>query len=1093
MSTPSCRELPDYTKKQIKKAFPDLLERDMSTRRAMALMQKVEAAKVRHAEKALNEKAAKMANRATMDYIAVDRLGEAHKLHPGNRHRVEAFLSNWIGIHYGALNINSKITNIGAVRDRLLNLRRLGGNLVSLLVDFQTNKGVNRLTDRFRALAKSKGILADEADMLLMRSREVGAIAKIQASTELHDAGIAHLKAVYDDYVEEMKGKGFSEPEVEEMLKAAHDIYARMDSVRVIAESAGLDIGSVESIGYVPRIFTPAASKHIKAAEKDLATSLYDQMNKSPNVEQVSYAFQESRKTWNYIPEDEFLISSFLGVPPEKLREMVLDSSLARYIHKNLDPDAIDDLIDTGLLSKVPMFSDQMAKFVMSQYSDLPFKEMSEVLITDPKMLYQSYRNALQKAAGDSLMMKAIVEDGIPSGWAATPQMIKANPDLYKDYVKLNVDDIKKTYNAYTGEDLHIQPEVHGTYMALQEIVRSPEHMSTVASIFRSLGGLLIQSALIQPGYVLRNLGTNIIGSFALGNNLARVWGAYSDVTRVMREGTGWMDDTQKIYRMGGDLVSKKRFFEETYLHNGNSFVPNTSDLKAGDMKGFGNIKRGLGYLINYSQAHGFIRPKKPTDNWAEGFTYVLEQLKASQDVVFSKLAFVSQLNESAFKWSTLMSRADTSAGNRVGQFMQATKGYAKSDFGEEMRTVDNFFYMWDDVGKIPDFTGKFVMPFAQTLMKTPPAVLRHAMTNPRAYINYMRVRQFINQSSAEDENLPEAGVAQWKKDAGLLNLYKDPESGNWVSAMTNSFDPIYDATTFAGKTMRRIMATQGKYGDATTEEQYRFIQEKYSFKDFLAEGLKNAPPITRSLVEAYTGIDVRTGQNKELMEKFIKPSDTFAGVRMNSVVKGILASYPPIDNFNRANIGDMFGTPEVYDPKNPFKPLVESTNSPLTGVQNTSAQGLERYMPELQRGVALAIRSTGIPITVLDTARQTQFTQAMFSKVHSDVKKELKDVSYKLYSGKIRDKAEIDNLYAQARKVSEIEFKMQVTDLRLKLWMQQNNVPTKDVWDKLARGGYNELPPIGQAEADKMALEYAEQLAKIDSRYNEVVNRFKK
>jgi hypothetical protein len=76
---------------------------------------------------------------------------------------------------------------------------------------------------------------------------------------------------------------------------------------------------------------------------------------------------------------------------------------------------------------------------------------------------------------------------------------------------------------------------------------------------------------------------------------------------------------------------------------------------------------------------------------------------------------------------------------------------------------------------------------------------------------------------------------------------------------------------------------------------------------------------------------------------------------------------------------------------------------------------------------------------------------------------------------------------------VVEIEYKMQVTDMRLRLWMQQHNVPTKDVWDKLAKGGYAELPGLGQADADRMAIEYAEQLAKIDKRYDEVVRKFKK
>ena len=1093
INNPACEPLNDYVKERIKKSFKSDLDRDEATRRALALQAKLDAASVKFKEKALNEAAAVASNRAVMDNILVERLGKANNINPGNRLRVEAFLSNWIGIHYGAINANAKLTDVGAVRGRLLEARRLGSNITSLLVDFQTNKGVNRLTDRFRVIAKAKGITGTEADLLLTRAREMGGIAKHQSDRIMHEAGRAYLQNKFSLFTQDMISKGFTQPEVDELLSLSHDIFSRMNSVRVLSESMGVNVGYTEGIGFVPRMFTPSAQKGITAAERDLATSLYDQLQLNSNPESLSYAFQKSRSTFNYIPEDEFLISHFLDVRPTELRELIKESKLAEFMHNKLSPGEIDNLVDSGLLSKVPMFSDEMAKYVISQYGELPFKEISEVLVTNPNQLYQAYRDALQKASGNSLMLKQIVEDGARSGWSVTPQRIKEAPDVYKDYVLLTADDIKKGYNAYAGKDIYVHPEVLGTYKALQDVVTSPEKMGTVANIMHSLGGLLIQSMLIQPGYVLRNLGQNIIGSFAVGNNLLRSYEGYSDVVKAMRSGLEGLDDVTATYKMGGELVTKRRLFEESFLHLGNNFAPLSNELKAGELKGFGNFQRGLGYLINYTQAHGLIRPAKPTDSWAEGLSYALEQLKNIQSVPFSYMAFAAQLNESAFKWSTIMSRADNSAGNRIGQFFQATKGVALDDFAEEMREIDKFFFMWDDVGKIPDFVGRNVMPFAQVLMKSPPAVFRHAMKNPKAYMNYIRVRQFMNEGAAEDgEELPEAGIAQWKIDGGLINLWKDPQTNNWVGLMSNSFDPISDATIFFGKTARRIKATQGVY-TGTTEEQYRFAQEKYSFKDFIAESLKNTPPITRALTEAATGIDVRTGQNIDTSEKFITAHQTFLGYYHHPFIRSLMTMYPPLDNFNNANFFNMFGVPEVTDPRNPLTPIIEGTRSPLTGNQRYEARGKERYLPEMQTAIALAVRSLGIPLTVVDAARQVQFNQSSFSKIQGDLTKNIKEMSYLLYSAKVKDRAEIDRIYADVKQARDMEFKMQITDLRLKLWMVKHGVPPKDVWEKIARGGFNDLPPLAQDEAERLALDYTKQLAKDDSRYNEVIKRFKK
>jgi len=1061
-------------------------ERDDALKRAQRIAKLQEAASVKYKDVIAAETANKASNRAFMDSVVNQRFGKINDLNPANRYRVEAFLANWIGVAYSKLN-TGKLSNIGQVRDRLLELRRYGTNIIDLLVDYKRNEGIGALHTTFNNIAKKYGIQGSEANNLLLKAIEVGEIPQQKVARNIHAAGHAFLDARYNNFVQELAGKGFQSQEIEEILASAHRITAKFDSVRMLAQSMGLDVGYVDGIGYMPRMFTPAGSKHIKGFVKDEAATLYEEYIRNPNPLSLQYAFSKSRDTFHYIPEDEFLVSTLVGVKPEELRQMIVDNTFVKHLHENVSKPMLDNLVDTGLLSKVPMFSEEMVDYVKQQYGNLPFKQMEEILNTNPEQLYSQYKELLGKAAGESLMMKTLTEEGIAHGWSATPDMIAQNPKMYEQWSRLTPDEIRKYHSGYQGGDLLIQPEVWGTWSAIVDLTKSPEKMGTVANLFRNLGGLFVQSSLISTGYVLRNLWTNTVSLAASGGNLLRAWEGFSDVTKVMKHGTSILDDTKAVYKMGDRLVTKKRLFEEVFLHVGNNYVPQSSFLKAGDMKGFGNPVRGMKYLLNYSQVHGFIRPAKQTDNWLEGISYLLEQARSSQDVVFSRFAWLSQFNESAMKWATISSRADTSIGNRLGQFATATKGEALGDFADEMRHVDNYFYMWDDVGRVPAFAGRYVMPFASTMMKIPPSIVRHAWNNPTAFINYWRIRQFINSGAGDEKDeLPEAGIAQWKQDASPLVLWKDPESKNYVAIMTNSFDPVSDTTSFFDKLSKRTLAATGIY-TGSTEEQTRFIQDRYDFKDWSAEFFKNAPPLTRWAVEWWTGIDVRTGAKLE--PKFIQGNPTFFGVRLNPVAKALLGAYPPLDLINRTNPFDMFGTPEVTDPRNPFKPLVAPKNS-VFGKQRIEPS-MEKYLPEAQTAAALAIRTLGIPLTVIETARQTQTSYAQMEGTANELKKEIRRVSNQLYNGKVTDRDELDNLYKQVKETREIEFKLRIATLRLELWMKQHNVPKKDVWNKLESLGANSLPPLAQGDADKMALDYVSELAKDDKRYNELRVKF--
>lgn len=1079
----------------------DPAKRDEIFKRALKLEARLDAAARVYASLEGKAAANKAANRALLDYQITQRLGKVNELNPANHYRLQSFIENWLGIQTTKLFTGGKqLSDVGAVRQRLLEARRLGANYIDLLTMYKQNDSIRQLHKRFTQIARGKHLSKREISELLFKAREIGQIPQQKVARNIHPAGQLFLDHKYEKFIQELKDKGFTNDEIEEVLDLASRIFSRMDAVRVITQALGVDIGNVEGIGYIPRVFTPEAKKFIKGIEQDQATSLYKQLQDNPNPMMLEYHFQKSRQTFNFIPEDEVIVSAFLGIEPEQLRNLIINGDFVDYLHKNVDPGTIDELVDAGILSKVPMTTDEMVEYVVSKYGkDLPFKELEEILVTDPSQLYTAYKEALQRAASEGLMVKQIVHDGVGHGWAVTEDMYRTvnpdgtvvvNPD-YKDYVKFNAEDIQKYYNDYIGGDVYVHPVVWGTFRAIDDLTRSPEKLSTVANVFRNIGGLLIQSTLISPGYILRNLWTNLIGLYASGGNLLRVWEGFSDVSRVMKYGLDALDNTNPVYKLGDALVTKRRLFEEVFLHIGNNYIPQSVFLKPGKLK-FGNPVRGIQNLINYSLSHGFIRPKKPTDSWGEGLMYAIEQLRKTQDVPMSWAAIMSQFNESAMKWAAVVSRADTRPGNRVGQFLTATSGVAYDDFAQEMRYIDNFFYMWDDVGRLPAFVGRYIMPFAPTLMKIPPAVVRFAMANPRKFINYIRVRNFINQGAEDDPEYINAGLADWKADAGLLHLYQDPESGNWIGIMPNSYDPILSGLKFFEIALRNLGASMGIYS-GSAESQTRYLRSKYDFKAFLAEIFKQAPPLNKWIIEYFTDIDLRTGIRKE--KDMIQQSPTFLGFRwyhpnpaINAplqVLKGILEQYPPLAAFNRWNPGGVFGVPEVPNPRDPFKPLVPGKQS-IFGAQRTEGS-LERYYPEMQSVLVLALDALGLSPTVVDQARQTQLTHKLMKSTLSEMKADIRKYSNKIYRGEVRDEEELDNLYNQIRTLQKQKIVLEIHMRRLELWMKQRNIPTKDLWEQAKNLGADYLPPLAQNEADEIALDYLKQVTDLDEQYNKV------
>lgn len=975
---------------------------------------------------------------ALVDDVFAGSVAKINTLNPKAKGNLSNFLANRFNLKTKSLGLSPNINDLsegGALRQVFIDNPRQARGLVELVVKQRGAEQVENFVESVRALSKKNGVVklmknkGGELDEFVQKAIEVGSIPARNSGNSLHTAGRAYNLRRYEQFVSAAKGLGFSDDSVAEIIRGSSRISAVMDETRALAISMGADIGDTEGLGYFMRVMTPDAKRFIQTARQEAEG--FQEITRG-GVGSVKAAHDVSRSTFNYVPEDLALLAKKLDTDVDDLADKIVDGRLLVDEIKKLDDVSLDELVDSGLLSKVPMTTDEVFNYVKSKYN-LPMKQLDEVFVTNPQKAFELYTQSLSDTVSKSAIGKTLLDNGVQKGWLLSDEaftsLSKTDPGVYssKTWKRLTPEQLKVIYPAYRAEDgaKYIQKVVDDAIKSVTDVSASPSKMGTLAQAADYWRGFLTQSLLLSPQYAMRILYSTFIQLGAAGGDLGRFLPSSIDVMKVQKHGIKALDNTKKVFRVDGEMLTKQQLYKRFIMKSPTNLAPRTADVKVGER--FGNIfgaKRGANYLLNYAQEYGGLK----------AIGYAGEMAQRAQGNFFAPIANTANFFEVSGKWAVLQELTDPklNAGQLISSLGQRRKIH---NLDEAIAHIDDYFFMGDETGSAVKTVSKLV-PFASYLFQNPTAQIRNLMRNPKPFVNYIRLRSFVNRDAASDENFIEAEVPNYILDNAPLFPVKDAD-GNWLALITRTFDPVIDGVVTVNEVGQSLLG--GFYGTAKDKRDQQM--NKGGVSKFIQDVFRKSHPMYQSIVSLLTG---RDEYGRELAEVNQEP---YLGVKMPPIMRHILEGYAPLNQLNRWNPFDVFGSPEITDPASGMT-IREGTES-FAGEARKKDSQLSKYSGGKKQFFIRVSGMLGFNVKVIDKVRGTQYS---LGDMKRDVR-ELKRLEGKARNEIILDKNKDSKEYERNRQeYNELlgkRVRFEYEYLRLKAWANRNGIPEEAVLDK--------------------------------------------
>lgn len=1040
---------------------PDKL-RDIE-KRALDLHRKLSVDSQRFADIA-SEKAAEVAkSNAVRESVFLQDIGELVDLKGVDLNRLEVFLSNRFNLKAKAAGLSADLdyTVPGKLRENIATTRQAAKGAIEESVRLIGVKEVRRHSKTIEDILRGAGVtdrgLINE---LRIDSIEIGQIPKLRQTYKIGEAADRINMQRYNDFITRLSDEfGISQEGIDAIVSSANEITATMDEARLIANSFGLDVGEIEGIGYVARVYTPNAKRYLDHLQK-ASESAQTYKNAENSLGFLNTDVTKSRTTFKYIPEDDAVVAYQLGLEVDELSDLMATGNLTKYMHENVSDELLENMVDIGSISKLPMTTKETYEYMVAKFGEqLPFKGMDDIFITDPTRIAEYYVNNLQEAAGKSAMARTVVREGTKNGWAVPDAVYKLRPDDFKNYRKLDAESIRQFYPEYSGDNfVWVNPYVDDTWRSVMGMSTSPSVLNTFAQNVKYFGSFFNQALLTNPGYPLRVLYDSFRNFGAAGGNWLRFSEGWSDMLKVTKGGAGLdaLDDTRKVYKgLSGELISERQLYRDWIRHRGADFAPQTaankvtSDIGRDRMQELidapFNIAKSANYLLHYTKAFGGV----------EGAKAGFDMLKSAQGGLFNEFAGIAAFFEASTKWGLVKSLADTRASNRVAAQVSGL-GVARPEFKdmrEMLRHIDDYFPQWGDVGDIPAFFNDAIRPFSIFAMYNPPAQIRQAMRRPQEFINYWRINSFRNQQSGafEDDDLNEATFPEWARYSAPQFLFKDKESGEWVTMLNSNWDARADAWAYIAKGEKDLARAQGRYVGSTKNQQELIEDGRPDLLDYFKDYMAESQPILRNALSLMTKTDLRSGQ--PLDKDSTRTRTSIFGLPYEA--EYVLSMYPPIQRAIDSNPFEIFGRPEFRDPKT--GEVVIESKAGLFGSRRVDFD-ISQYRQEKRDKMIRAVGLLGFSIKLIDTSRNMQYNFSESNRLYKQTKA---DVS------KLRNDLTLEYINGESAKFSEdYERRLELYNTKVEQlaqlgrdtmiiagMMQERGIKPTEVFDKIDQG----------------------------------------
>lgn len=1031
------------------------------------------------------------------------------RLSPKQAVRLQDYLVTWFGQKAANLGVDPLNMSIaGTVRHSLIDAQKTIEGMINTAGRLGSVKAISSFDKTMKGFQRQLRLTDDVVAQLMDDALTVGQIPTTQSrSVAYRNKALGRSSLVdvvqrnrYNKFITDMTDAGFSKANIDDVLKQATDVSMAFDQIRAMARAVGVEVGTLENLGYFTRIVT----SDFKLRLGDLSSEeLLDALSAGDN--QMSTMYNRSRSTVHYIPEDEAFVAKFLNMEPQELRDMMDDPLAWRvYLKENVSAEQLDTLVDAGILEKLPMSSREVFDYYVRQY-ELPYKHLNDMFVTRPKAVMQSYAQSLMESAGNAAMLKKMLTDeAFDAGWAVTEAAMKADPALYSNFISLGsqFDRWAKQAHIPVGqvmqsmgmnqqmvsrlEGVFVHPVVGHQWSAIMATATNPSMMTGVASNVSYIGKWVSRRALTQPAYVFRQAYSAVMNTVAAGGSLLAMPNAFIDLVKAHRLGPEALDNTKKVFEADGQQFTKRELFTWFMHKHGQSVAPGTVGQHfAAGTDAIPSVKQvlqspqyafnGLRDMWSYSMAHGDpVRGKKIAmhERFVRGIRYGAESVNQFMEDTYQPFAAMANMMDLWGKWATFQTVVKKTPGNELTDAAQQIIGSLQSrrfgNLNDAFRHIDEYFVSAYDTGTAVAALNNYLMPFRTFAMANPPMQVRHMLRNPHAYVAYWRLRSILNEDLSEDDRLINGAVPGWIQENIPLKLFTD-EKGYPVVLLPNNFDPIADAFVFVNETAEDV-ARIGFGAKVGTEEEKRAQARGESLQDTLLELASQTHAPIKYVIEQLMGRETFMGRSIAFDEMDARP--TVWGIPTTSRIKHTIESMIPIvravDVFNP---GGAFGVAPKYDHRGQ---IIDAGKLSWLGTERSAT---DRYLYSANADtVRRTMRIMGLNVQTIDPERNVQFSMNDISKtlgvMERSMTKTQTDIREKFLreqmDGVSIDRAELQRRRDELKERMDVYTALRIDDLRLKQWAKERNIPDSETLTQLRNLNMN-LRDIPYPAADQI------------------------
>lgn len=884
------------------------------------------------------------------------------------------------GVRTKALGLSDSLTEAGSVLEALTDARRLGrGNVHQILAQIEmVGKNLDAYNN-IKFLQRKYNIPQNTFDEITTRAVEIGWHPYLQQGMRIGPEGIRILQNEQSRFFKQLRELGFIDHDINLLgreASAVSDVY--METLE-IAKQVGINVDAVQDINYFPRLFSAEASVRFEWKQVD---DFSFSVNGGP-PQSLSEAFITGRNTFHFVVEDEILLDHILrnaepgiyktlGV--QGVRDLFDDNrKLGAALFNHLSEGQLNQLIDSGLISKLPMNSVEVFEHLKEAY-ELPFEGIRELMAVDWKQAANLYRRQLEQLASQSEMVNLAARSAIDGGWGVTEAQRLADPDQFAQYRKLS-DVIPPAMAKRFSLDpnniagVYIHPIASDLFRAQFDVGTNPNALATIAKMFQDMGTVFQRTVLSTTGFVGRQLNNIAFQVWAAGGDITEyamtVPRGFSIIIEAHNKGkpiheffTKRLDDTRKIQGMTErgiwEAMQRQGLLNEIMPWSGEdiarTYSPNDGIVR--------NIARHARYMNNVFQQFDQMSPPR-------AFRAAYDQITRTTGELTGDTFYAFQLFNAEFenlaRFATVKSLMDASPVGRIRRGLQGNVGRALT-FDEALDRMKEYFYFYDDLGRSDKTLSRWVVPFWSFVSRNTFAQFRHMLRNPSRFVAYNRLYAALNAPAEEQgDDLPLGAVRDWARDSRPLYWVRENDQGEeeYFALPLRSLDPISDGiatVTDIGDSVLRLFGiwpdsqfpSMGT-GDRLAETPWGQSRTNTALENLLS----NTFPQWKLAYAALSGKDVGT-------EATIRTDETgrqfssFLGFETEPWVRYALeTSIPLLANVNRSNPFGVFGRAPLYDNKTGEE--LDPGELSIFGVERSRRDVVSDYRATWQR-VAAAV-----------------------------------------------------------------------------------------------------------------------------------------